>query len=108
MDDYEIVEWPDIQELMGLEGFSENATLIEPNESLGIGSSTYLVKKSFLYLEKCDLYVCTECGSDNIEVKVWIDPNTDHVVEWCEDEEDTCWCYECQKIGKYKIIRNGN
>jgi len=48
MEDYEIIEWPDIQAFMELDGFEENSTLIEPNESMGIGSSTYLVKKEWL------------------------------------------------------------
>ena len=48
MEDFEIVEWPDIQELMNKEGFEENATLITPNENLGIGSSTYLVNKEWI------------------------------------------------------------
>lgn len=48
MEDYEIIDWPDIQYYMNLEGFEENATLIEPNDSMGIGSSTYLVDKEWL------------------------------------------------------------
>ena len=48
MEDFEIIDWPDIQAYMDLEGFEENATLIEPNDSMGIGSSTYLVCKGWL------------------------------------------------------------
>ena len=48
MEDFESVEWPEIQELMDKEGFEENATLISPNENLGIGSSTYLVNKEWI------------------------------------------------------------
>lgn len=48
MEDFEIIGWPDIQELMELEDFDENATLIEPNGALGIDSSTYLVSKEWL------------------------------------------------------------
>lgn len=48
MEDFEIIGWPEIQELMDSDGFSENATLIEPNDNLGIGSSTYLVDKKWL------------------------------------------------------------
>lgn len=48
MIDYEIVGWPEIQWIMDEEGFEENATLIEPNDSMGIGSSTYLVNKEWL------------------------------------------------------------
>ena len=48
MEDFEIIGWPDIQYFMELEDFDENATLIEPNGSMGIGSSTYLVSKEWL------------------------------------------------------------
>ena len=48
MEDYEIVGWPDIQDIMDEEGFNENATLIEPNDAMGIDSSTYLVDKEWL------------------------------------------------------------
>lgn len=48
MDDYEIIDWPDIQAFMELDGFNENSTLIEPNSYMGIGSSTYLVSKEWL------------------------------------------------------------
>lgn len=48
MEEYEIIDWPEIQYYMDKKGFEENATLITPNESMGIGSSTYLVKVEWL------------------------------------------------------------
>ena len=48
MEDYVIIGWPDIQDIMDAEGFHENATLIEPNYNMGIDSSTYLVDKEWL------------------------------------------------------------
>lgn len=48
MEDYEIIEWPEIQYFMDIEGFDDNATLIEENDAMGIGSSTYLVSKDWL------------------------------------------------------------
>lgn len=48
MEDYVIIGWPDIQDIMDAEGFADNATLIEPNDNMGIGSSTYLVDKEWL------------------------------------------------------------
>lgn len=47
MRDYEIIDWPEIQAYMDLEGFEENSTLITPNDSMGIGSSTYLIDKEW-------------------------------------------------------------
>ena len=48
MEDFEIIGWPDIQVFMELEDFRENTALIQPNDNLGIGSSTYLVSKEWL------------------------------------------------------------
>ena len=48
MKDYEIIGWPDIQDIMDKEGFEDNATLINSNDNIGIGSSTYLVDKEWL------------------------------------------------------------
>lgn len=48
MNDYEIIGWPEIQAFMDLDGFDENATLIEENDNMGIGSSTYLVSLDWL------------------------------------------------------------
>ena len=48
MEEYEVINWPEIQYYMDKEGFEDNATLITPNESMGIGSSTYLVKVEWL------------------------------------------------------------
>ena len=45
MEDYVIVKWPDTQKLMELEGFDESATLINPNDAMGIDDCTYLVDK---------------------------------------------------------------
>ena len=48
MEYYEVIGWPDIQDIMELDGFEENAALIEPNDNMGIGSSTYLVNVEWL------------------------------------------------------------
>jgi DNA-directed RNA polymerase alpha subunit len=57
MEDYEIIGWPDIQDIIGKEGFEYYTTLIEPNESMGIGSSTYLVSKAWLDGNEEDLHM---------------------------------------------------
>lgn len=55
MEEYEIIEQPEIQYYMDKEGFEENATLITPNESMSIGSSTYLIKTEWLKSEEIKL-----------------------------------------------------
>lgn len=46
--EYDVIEWPEIQFYTELKGFKENSSLIEPNEDLGIGSSTYLVSRKWI------------------------------------------------------------
>ena len=48
MEEYEIIGWPEIQNFSDLDDFNEHATLVEPNDSMGIGSSTYLVEKEWI------------------------------------------------------------
>lgn len=48
IEDFEIIGWPDIQYFMDIDGFEENTTLINPNDNIGIGSSTYLVSIDWL------------------------------------------------------------
>lgn len=47
-DNYEVVGWPEIQDYMEFEGFKANSTLIEPNDAMGIGSSTYLINRKWI------------------------------------------------------------
>lgn len=44
-------------------------------------------------------FYCTQCGSYDIQVRAWYDPNTDKVGEFCEDTNyDECWCEDCMEI----------
>lgn len=50
---YEVVTWPDVQELMGLHGFEENSYLINDDKGVeDFGSSAYFV--SVEWLEELD------------------------------------------------------
>ena len=54
-------------------------------------------------------YVCSVCGSDDIEVKAWVKANTPNdedwcVVEWCEDEIPECWCNDCGEITTFRKV----
>ena len=39
-------------------------------------------------------WVCPLCGSDNVEMKAWINPNTNSVSY--PDETEDCWCCDCE------------
>ena len=50
-DQFEVVQWPETQNLMELEGFEENSILINSEPLLTeYGSSAYLVRSSWLNL----------------------------------------------------------
>lgn len=50
-------------------------------------------------------YVCKCCGSDRIQVRAWIDANTNQVFEWCDDENyHECFCEDCQDLTEWKAI----
>ena len=39
-------------------------------------------------------YVCAKCGNDDVEVRVWWNPNTEEVGSTCDDND--AWCNFCQ------------
>lgn len=48
-DTYEIVCWPDVQHLFGLEGFYDNSYLVNDDKGLeDFGSSAYFVNSEWL------------------------------------------------------------
>ena len=40
--------------------------------------------------------VCTECGSRQVEIQVWIDANTEMFICDAERDRDGNWCEECK------------
>lgn len=50
------------------------------------------------------IYMCKECGSTDIQILMWVNPNTDEIVD--DNGEDTCWCEKCQSENKYECYPN--
>ncbi len=50
---------------------------------------------------------CSECGSNDVEVKMWVNPNTDRIGGECSTplEEEDCWCYNCEEHTKLKTLK---
>lgn len=46
------------------------------------------------------LYFCSVCGSDDIEIKMWVNPNTNELVD---DIDTNCWCHNCEEETKIKV-----
>ena len=48
------------------------------------------------------LYVCSNCGSSDVNVRVWINPNalavnTDDALEGVKFDASNCWCKDCEQ-----------
>ena len=41
------------------------------------------------------MVVCSECGGKNIEVRAWVDANTNEYISDFEDTEG--WCQDCSE-----------
>lgn len=49
-------------------------------------------------------YVCSVCGSADIQVRAWIGANDNTVHEWCDEENyRECWCEHCQEITRWEV-----
>jgi hypothetical protein len=48
------------------------------------------------------VFLCSNCGSDNVEMKAWVNPNTDDVGDTVSTEEEDCYCNDCE--GHHKLL----
>lgn len=53
-------------------------------------------------------YVCKCCGSENIQIRQWINPNTNKQYEWCDEARPECWCEECQDITTWTLAEGAD
>ena len=43
------------------------------------------------------VHICTNCGSDNVRIKVWIKPNNNNeIVDVIDKNNEYGWCDDCQ------------
>jgi hypothetical protein len=52
-------------------------------------------KAKFNETQLTQKWVCSNCGGQNVEIKKWVNANTDEVGTDCEDE--TGWCPDCNE-----------
>ena len=48
------------------------------------------------------IFRCKKCGSTNIQILAWVNPNTNEVV--ADNEEKECWCEDCEEHSEYECI----
>ena len=46
--------------------------------------------------ENSEILVCVECGSPQVEVKAWVNANTDEYLSDAEDDYCGRWCDQCE------------
>ena len=50
-------------------------------------------------------YVCDACGSDNIQIRTWVNPNDNEVEEFVDDADYyMCFCKNCADLSYWKEI----
>ena len=60
-------------------------------------------RKELMDEYKVSSYVCSECGSPNIQVQAWVNANTNEYVDDITDNAE-CWCEDCGKHTKLKEV----
>ncbi|MDR2005337.1 MAG: hypothetical protein LBQ74_20125 [Prevotella sp.] len=53
-----------------------------------------------------NVYKCSECGSENVEIRQWVLPNQGDKLAGndCPERED-CWCNDCQEHYKLDVVQ---
>ena len=54
-------------------------------------------KKGAEKKKSLDTLYCSKCGSDNVEERAWVNPNTDEIRYNDSVEEEDCWCGICEE-----------
>jgi hypothetical protein len=52
------------------------------------------------------IYYCSNCGGTNVQRKVWVNPNTNELGESISNDQEDCWCNDCQKQYDLDVIPN--
>jgi len=55
------------------------------------------------------VYKCSECNSEDVEIKQWVQPNRNNEIGGndCPDRED-CWCNECEEHHRLDLVEAEN
>lgn len=48
-------------------------------------------------IRSLDTLYCPKCGSNNVEERAWVNPNTDEISYNDSVEEEDCWCNICEE-----------
>lgn len=43
------------------------------------------------------MFICSECGSKNVQMQMWVDPNTREVFDDVSSDLKANWCDDCEE-----------
>ena len=50
-------------------------------------------------------WICSNCGSDDVEIQAWININTNEVTSiGITNDEDDCWCNKCEDHYNLRLV----
>jgi hypothetical protein len=64
------------------------------------GIATQYCREIFNVDKKKSLWLCPHCGSDNVETKMWVNPNTNTIGDCDAGEDGDGWCNDCEQHGE--------
>lgn len=50
------------------------------------------------------IFRCTECGSTKVQIKCWVNPNTNEVIDECYNPWRECWCENCGVQTEFECV----
>ena len=50
------------------------------------------------------IFRCKVCGSTNVQIKCWVNPNTDEIIDECDNPWRECWCENCGVPTEYECV----
>jgi len=64
------------------------------------GIATQYIRELFNSKKTKTLWLCPNCGSDNVEFKVWAKANTNVITDDNPMEDEDCYCQDCGEHGE--------
>jgi hypothetical protein len=47
--------------------------------------------------QEYNMYICENCGLNDVEQKQWVNPNTEALGEMVSEESNDTWCNNCNE-----------
>jgi hypothetical protein len=54
--------------------------------------------------KKIEIWRCTVCKSENVQIRQWVNPNTNEVDNSNGLENEDCFCQDCEEHTELELI----